>query len=254
MGKTQLKLPVYLDAPERSQIGIGIFYAFVAFFGIPFFVYFIMADLRDPYLMTWFEAAFHIINVVVVISIFREYLSDGWMLFWLDKKSIFLMIRVAVIAMLAYIGIVFLVGEMTELPQIDNLALLILPVSETQILFFGIDMLYYNPLLGLLCAVVLSPIIISCLFYTVSFVPIFNRWPWLGYVAVSVFVAFFQIRNNVTSWNIATEIILFAIQLPIHLIACWAYRRANNICAPIITLALANLLVCGRMLWMIFIG
>lgn len=254
MRKTQLKLPVYLDAPERSQIGIGLFYGFVAFFGVPFFVYFLMADLKDPYLLTWFEAAYHIINLVIVISMFKEYLWDALGMFWADKKSIFLMIRVALILMLVYIGIVFFVDEMAELPHVDNFALLILPISETQILFFGMDMLYYNPLLGLLCAVILSPIIISCLFYSVSFVPVFNRWPWLGYVAVSVLVGFFQIRNNVTGWDISTEVILFVIQLPIHLIACWAYRRANNVCAPILTLALANLLACGRILWMIFIG
>ena len=71
---------------------------------------------------------------------------------------------------------------------------------------------------------------------------------------MAALVAFFQIGNNVTGWDVTTEIILFVIQLPVHIIACWAYRRANNICAPILTLALANLLACCRLLWMIFIG
>lgn len=252
--KTKLKLPVYLDRPETPQIGIGLFYAFVSFFAIPFYVYFLMADLRDPYLLTWFEGVYHLINLVVAVSIFREYLLDGLSMFWLSKKNIFLMIRVAVLVMLLYIGFVFALGALTELPGISDIAIYILPISETQILFFGIDLLYYNPLLGVLCAVVFSPIIISCLFYCVSFVPAFNKWPWLGYVAVSALVGFFQIRNNLTPWDLSTEIILFAFQLPVHLIACWAYRRANNICAPILALALANLLACGRILWLIFTG
>ena len=252
--KNKLKLPVCLDSPDTPQIGIGLFYGFVTFFGAPFFVYFLMADLQDPQLLTWFEATYHILNLVVVLSIFREFLSDAFSFFWLDKKRIFLMIRIAVIVMLIYIGVVLVISAFTELPHVDNPALLILPVSELQVLFLGIDMLYYNPLLGLLCAVVFSPVIISCLFYTVSFVPAFNKWPWLGYVAVAALVAFFQIGNNVTGWDVTTEIILFVIQLPVHIIACWAYRRANNICAPILTLALANLLACCRLLWMIFIG
>ncbi len=252
--KTKLKLPVYLDCPEKPQLGIGLFYAFFSFFAMPFFLYFLIADLQDPYLLTWFEVAYHVINVVVAFSLFREYLVDSFSMFWLDKKNIFLMIRVAVIAMLAYIGLIFFVGGMTELPSIDDLALVILPISETQILFFGIDFLYYNPLMAVICAAVCSPIIISCLFYCIGFVPAFNKWPLLGYVSVSVLVAFFQIRNNVTTWDLATECILFAVQLPIHLIACWAYRRANNICAPILTLFLANLLACGWMLWLLFVG
>ncbi len=252
--KDKLKLPVYLDSPEKPQIGIGLFYAIVSFFAMPFFLYILMADLQDPYLLTWFEAAYHIINLVVAVSIFREYLLDGLSMFWMDKKNIFLMIRVAVIVMLLYIAAIAAAGALTENVLLDNVSLLVLPISETQILYFPIDMIYFNPLMGVICAVVLSPIIISCLYYCVGFVPAFNKWPWLGYVVVSVLVGFFQIRNNVTSWDLATECIMFAAQLPIHLIACWAYRRANNICAPIFTLSLANLLACGRILWLIFTG
>lgn len=252
--KGKLKLPVYLDAPEKSQIGIGLFYAFVSFFAMPFFVYFLMADLKDPYLLTWFEAAYHVINLVVAISIFREYLADALSLFWMDRKSLFLMIRVAVIVMLLYIAAIAVAGALTDSSLLDSVAMLVLPISETQILFFPIDMIYYNPIVGVICAVLLSPIIISCLYYCTGFVPAFNKWPWLGYVVVTVLVGFFQIRNNVTAWDLSTEIIMFAFQLPIHLIACWAYRRANNICAPIFTLSLANLLACGQILWQIFLG
>ena len=252
--KGKLKLPVYLDSPEKSQIGIGLFYAFVSFFAMPFFVYFLMADLQDPYLLTWFEAAYHIINLVVAVSIFREYLTDALSMFWMDRKSLFLMIRVAVIVMLLYVAAISVAGALTGSSLLDSVAMLVLPISETQILFFPIDMIYYNPLMGVICAVLLSPIIISCLYYCTGFVPAFNKWPWLGYVVVTVLVGFFQIRNNVTAWDFSTEIIMFAFQLPIHLIACWAYRRANNICAPIFTLSLANLLACGRLIILSLLG
>jgi hypothetical protein len=45
-----------------------------------------------------------------------------------------------------------------------------------------------------------------------------------------------------TGFDFVTEIVAFAARLPFHLIACWAFRRSDNICVPILTLASVNLL------------
>ena len=236
-----LNLPMELDAPEKQQIGMGIFYNFVSFFAIPFFAYFLIADLQDEYALTWFEAGFHIINFVVVIGLFREFLLDAVGMFWLQKKSHFPVLRQAIL--ISCIVAVVMLLQFTS-PILGRLALAAVPVSEAQILFFGADMLFYNPLMAFICAVVISPVVVSCLFYAIGFAPVFNKWPRLAYVVVVVLLGFFQINNNATGMDVATEITVFVTQLPFHLIACWSLRRSNNICVPILTLAATNLLSC----------
>ena len=41
---------------------------------------------------------------------------------------------------------------------------------------------------------------------------------------------------------------IYLMQLPIHLLACWSYHKADTIWAPIATHAIVNLLTCGLIL------
>lgn len=232
----KLQVPAMLECPEKAQVGVGIFYNFVSFFLLPFFAIFLIADLQDPVFYSWFEAGFHIINLVVCIGLFREFLSDAWNMFWLQKETLFSVIWRATLAC-CVVALVLLVT-----PLLRYFGVLAIPVTEGQILLFASDMFYYNPLMGFVCAVVVSPIVTACLFYATGFAPAFNKWPWLGYVVVTALLAFFHIGNDSTAFDTMSEIIAFAFQLPFHLIACWSLRRSDNICVPIITLAATNLL------------
>ena len=48
--------------------------------------------------------------------------------------------------------------------------------------------------------------------------------------------------------------ILYFAQLPIHLIACWSYKKADSIFAPILVLTIANLLACVRLIILALLG
>lgn len=127
-------------------------------------------------------------------------------------------------------------------------------MSETEWLFFGGDLVYYNAIGGGICAIVLAPVTISCLYYCIGFVPAFNKRPWLGYVVVAAVIACVHIRNALTVSTPAIELVAFAAQLPIHLMACRAFQKADNIFAPILTLSLANLLASGRIIVLMLTG
>ena len=240
--KQTLKLPVELDAPEKQHIGIGIFYGFVAFFALPYFVYFLMADLQDPYLLTWFELGYHVINFGIAFGLFREYLMDGLFTFRLQLKEFLFSIKLALLIIAALVAIVYVAASLCGVSWLFSTLMAVFPVSEMEVLFFGGELVFYNPLLSFICAVVLSPLSITCLFYCVSFVPAFRVRPWLGYLAVAVWIGFTHINNAVTSLDVFTEIGVFIPQLPIHIIACWSFRRTNNVWTPMVTLAFANLL------------
>lgn len=233
---SKLKLPPILDCPEKAQVGVGIFYNFVSFFAIPFFAIFLIADLPDPNFVSWFEAAFHILNLVVCVGLFREFLGDAVSMFWIQKEAHLAVLWRAILACCIIALVILFV------PLIQLLGLSSLPVTEGQILLFASDMIYYNPIMGFLCGVAISPIVVSCLFYAIGFAPAFNKKPWLGYVVVTALLAFFHIGNDSTAFDTMTELVAFAFQLPFHLIACWSFRRSDNICVPIITLAATNLL------------
>ena len=235
--KIKLQMPTILECPEKAHVGVGIFYNFVSFFLLPFFAIFLIADFPEPYFVSWFEAGFHVINVVVCIGLFREFLWDSVNMFLLQASTHFAVIWRSVLAC-CIIALVILFNPLL----MDFIGPIALPITEGQILILGCDMLYFNPIMGFLCGVIISPIVTACLFYAIGFAPAFNKRPWLGYVAVTALLVFFRIGNDSTGFDMLTEILLFVTQLPFHLIACWSYRRSDNICVPIITLASVNLL------------
>ena len=240
--KTNMNLPVELDAPEKQHIGIGIFYGLVTFFALPYFVYFLLADLQDPYIAGWFEFGYHLINFVVVFSLFKEYLMDSIFMFRLQLKEYLFNIKMGLFCVAGIVAVVYVAVNLCDLPWLFTTLIAAFPISEMEILYIGGDLVYYSPLASFLCAVVLAPLTVTCLFYCVSFAPAFRVRPWLGYVAVAVWLGFTHINNAVTYWDITMEIALFILQLPIHMIACWAYKKTNNVFSPMAVLTLTNLL------------
>lgn len=254
MKKTS-KLPQYLDAPEKPLLCISFFYSFLAFFAMPFLFYYLIAGWQDTYWLTWFEFAYHVLNFIIAISYFREYIHDGLFYFGLQVKESFFAVKMALLSIAGLVAIVYIVANVCNLPWLFHTLVRAFPLSEMDILFLGRDLVSCNPLAGFLCAVVLSPVTVCCLLYSVSFVPAFQVKPWLGYLAVALWLAFTHVRNALTPWDLVTELALYAIQLPIHLIACRAFHKTNSICTPILILAITNFLAwCYLFIQMVLIG
>lgn len=251
----KLKLPIELECPEKVHIIIGYLYGVLCFCSMPFLVLLTSMDLwQDAKVLTWYELVYHILNFCVCIGIFREFLQDSFFLFGINRKKIFSTVRIAVLAMLLVVGIWYVLYKITNFYPLLYGIYGTLPLSEMDILSLGSDIVFANPIVGLVIMVILSPLVCSCLYYAIGFAPAFNVRPWLGYVVIAIVVALPRICNGLTHWNPVDQALLYCVQLPLHMVACWSYHKAENIFAPILTLMTANLLACGRILVMLFLG
>ncbi len=252
--KQKTNLPEQLDCPDKQIYISALIYSVVTFFTFPFFLLLYSINLQDVSVLVWYELIYHAINFCVVLKLFREYLRDAFDLFGARKKEVFAAVKPAVIAMLAVIGLWYLLARLTGL-ELFSIALFgSLPLSEMDIFLLSADIPYLNPIPGTVAMVLLAPLICSCLYYSVAFVPAYNVRPWLGYLLVTLFLAFPRLCNAFTHWDPATEMCLYFAQLPIHLIACWSYKKADSIFAPILVLTIANLLACGRLIILALLG
>lgn len=248
-------VPNLLEAPDKLTVGASIFYALLSLFVVPYYLRLMMIGANGPQVLSWYEFAYHLINFIAVIMIFREYLSDAFFMFRLQLKAILAEIKFAAIGIVVVVGALYILAGLWEDTEWLSLAAwCALPMSETEWLFFSGDLVYYNPIGGLICAIVLAPVTVSCLYYCVGFVPAFNRKPWLGYAVVAAVISCVHIRNALSVSTPAIELVAFAAQLPIHLLACRAFQKADNIFAPVLTLSLANLLAAGRIIALMLAG
>ena len=252
--KTETKLPLLLDCPDKQIYISALIYSVVTFFTFPFLMLLFSINVVDPAVLVWYELIYHAINFGVVLKLYKEYLRDAFDLFCARKKEIFGVVKTAVIAMLVVIGLWYLLARLTNWEPLVIALLGSLPLSEMDIFLLSADIPYLNPIPGTIAMVLLTPLVCTCLYYSVAFIPACNVRPWLGYVLVALLLAFPRLCNAFTQWDPATEMILYFAQLPIHLIACWSYKKADSIFAPILVLTIANLLACVRLIILALLG
>lgn len=253
--KKEITLPANIDCPEKNNLFAAIFYGVLCFFSMPFLVMFTsMGYWQEGKIMVWYELAYHVLNFVVVLGLFREYLQDAFFLFGVRKKEIFSTVRIAVVAMLAVVGVWYLLAKLTNSYLFQVALYGTLPLTEMDVMMLSSIMPYENPLVGIVITMFLSPLITVCLYYLPGFVPAFNVRPWLGYLCVAVVLAIPRISNASTHWDPVDEAVLYFAQLPVHLIACWSFRKTENMFAPVLSLMIANGLACARMIVLLLLG
>ena len=84
------------------------------------------------------------INFGVVLKLFREYLTSAFDLFGARKKEIFAVVKPAVIAMLAVIGLWYLLARLTGLELFATALFGSLPLSEMDIFLLSADIPYLS--------------------------------------------------------------------------------------------------------------
>lgn len=252
--KKSENLALFLDCPEKQIIITSLFFCILSFFTLPFLLLLTSIGTQDPATLVWFELVYHLINFIIVVSLFKTYLQDAMFLFGSQMKESLMVVRNAVIAIAVVIGLWYLLAKFTALPFFTIALYGSLPLSEMDVFLLSVDIVYLNPIPGLIGMVVLSPVICACLYYSVAFVPAYNVRPWLGYLVVALLLAFPRLCNALTYWDPTTEMMLYFAQLPIHLIACWSYKKTDSVCTPILVLASANLLAGIRILVLLLIG
>lgn len=235
--------PTMLDRPETHTVISGLFYYFFAFVSLPFILLLLMqGSFSNLSVMTGVETAFHVINFVVVVLIFREYLMDSFSVFRSDVRNVLPAVGIAV-SLMVIIGFMSnTVAGVLLIPDLSMAAASMLPLPEMELFLLCGDLVRLSPLWGLLCMVVLVPVTASCMYYAISFAPICEQRPWLAYLAVALLIAVPRFCNGATYWDPHQELVLYLAQLPLHLIACWSYQKSDTVWAPILTLSCTNLI------------
>ena len=222
--------PEMTDRPENGMTFAMVFYGFIAFILLPVYIVYMGVDVWDKTdMLVWLELVYHGLGGVVVAVMFMSYLRDSFLNVQLFTKNFVKIVAIATAIMLTLaLGLRFALG-------------LAYPIHELTITMYVGFMLEGQPLWSTLCLSLLSPFAVACIFYATGFAPLCCKKPWLGYLVVALVVAI-PLALDV-NWRGGAEyaLLTYLLQLPIHLIACWSYQKADTIWAPITCLAIFNL-------------
>lgn len=239
----QKNFPTMLDRPETPQVIISVIYCLLAFFSLPFIMLLLMQGSFDnDAVRSGIEIAYHVINFLVAVFVYREYLGESFLNVQIDVKNFLKTVGICVALMFALAWTMFRFFTALGSEMMLTAAMGILPLAEVDLFTLSSWLVLTNPIIGTICLVILAPFTISCLFYSTVFAPICCNRPWLAYLVVALLIAFPRICNGMTYWNPTEELVLYLVQLPMHLMACWSYQKTDTVWAPIAVHASANLL------------
>lgn len=234
------------ECPERKQVYGGISYAFFGFVLFPLLLMFCNIGYsltREQSL--WVDIVFHAVNFIAALITYFVYLRESFwnMRFYFKRFAKITAIGVGAILLVALI-------LFDNVRRFGSSLVLqgVLPLSEIELTHLSGAIVVSKPLLGTVFMVLLAPFTISCLFYATSFSALGTERPWLGYLATAGMLAVPRVIDALTFWVWKEQLILYLIQLPIHMIACRLYQKTDTVWAPIIALMAVNLLGCGLML------
>lgn len=223
------------DRPEKWMPAAVLAYWVLGFQVIPTFMPLIADGLWDNLqFSSWLDFIYHAINAFVVVVMFKTYAWESFLNVQLDTGKFFKTVGVALLLMLVLaLGLRLKVGD-----DVFNAY----PINEMSVAVTSGVMVDQLPVFGTLCHVLLTPIAVVGLFYTVGFAPMCCRKTWLGYLVVTVVILIPNILDVL--WRGHTELAatIILLQLPMHWIACWTYQKADTVWAPLATLSVFNLI------------
>lgn len=243
------QFPDMLDCPDTPKIIVSVLYCVLAFFSLPFIMLLLMqGSFGDNAVSSGIEIAYHVINFFAAVWIYREYLVDSFLNVQINVKGFLKTVGtcVTIMVMLAWVlaGLFMRIGGEYMYAVVQGM----LPLAEVDLFMFSSYLVTVSPVFGTLCLAVLAPFTISCLLYSTAFAPVCCKRPWLAYIVVALLIAFPRICNGMTYWNPTEELVLYLVQLPMHLLACWSYQKTDTVWAPIAVLSAVNLVSSGMAL------
>ncbi len=238
--------PKMLDAPEAQNVGAVLIFSVFGFFAVPILMRLIGIGLENrPALLSWFEIAFHLLCLVVAVPLMKDYLSFSWYSVIFQKGEILFYSVVVASILLLYVALCQAIFILVNSEFFMWAGESTVPVFTTNLFVTNAYIIMLNPVFGTLCAVVIAPMTTCCIFYATAFAKGYNVRPWLGYVLVVVITLLPRLATGMTGWyNLESNLIMFASQLPAHLLCCWLYQKVDTIWAPIFAQALINLISC----------
>ena len=237
--------PEMFEKPDSQAIGAGLAYIVAGFLILPFFLtIFGLALFPTEYSQSWLEVAFHGLSFFICIRAFQDHLTECWNNLRGKKTSFVLTTALGILACC-----VLWIGYALFTPY-DGMGLFAmfysLPIVEKNLVIYPLTILAEIPIPGLLCASVLTPVAVSCLYYGTAFAPACYTKPWLGYVLVTLLIALPRLLGClIFRWDNAMELYTLAAQMPMHWVCCYCYERTDNIWSPILIHGVTNLLGSG---------
>lgn len=226
--------PIMSDNTEKGLHFALLAYWFVAFEIVPTFIPMFAAGLWDNLQVTsWMEIAYHVLNGLVIVVMLKTYLMDSFLNVQLNPLGFLKLVGLSVMVMLALVaGLRYFLGDV-----IIN----VYPINEKAVALTSGYLVEQQPIFGTICSSLFTPFAVAGLFYVSCFAPVCRRNRWLGYVVVTVLMAVPCVLDIL--WRGQTFLVIptFILQLPMHWIACWTYQKADTVWAPIVTLAIFNL-------------
>ena len=226
--------PLMYDEPERGMHFALLAYWFIGFEVVPTFI----PMLSDGYwdnlsVIPWFEIAYHVLNGVVILVMLRPYLADSFLNVQLDPKRFLLIVGFSVLVML--------VPAVWAHYFMGPVAVNFFPITEKIVAITPGYLVELQPIFGTICFSLITPFAVAGLFYVSVFAPVCRHNRWLGYIAVTVFMAVPCILDVLWRGNGENVLTTFLLQLPIHWIACWTYQITDTVWAPVTALSIFNL-------------
>lgn len=239
----QKLFPMMMDRPEKGYSFAALIYGIICFFSFPFLILFFMQGLwDDPVVGSWCEIVYHGFNLFVVGSLYRTYLSDALFDAQINWRKI---AKTVAICAAIILGLYSSLWRLAAVDWDDTLVYAVegmLPMTEMDLLWLGSAAVCNNPLFGTLCMVLVTPFVISLIYYASTFAPICCERPWLAYPVTALVLALPRIANSMTFFDPVPQLHLYLVQLPGHMLACWAYQKTDNIWTPIVLHAVVNLI------------
>ena len=233
--------PSMCSKPEKIKIFALIPCWIWVFVLLPMYMPFLGLGLWEQWeLSSWLEIGYHVANGLAMLFLMSSYLKEEWFMVTTDVryylKHIVLTVGLMVGAELVLLGLLYICSFNVEY-MINGLPVVEMFVSHTPLFLVTLE-----PIFGTIALSVFAPISICVLFYCFGFAPVCYRKPWLAYLCVAVITLIPPIVNILWRGDASFVLSVYLIHLPIHMLACWAYQKTDNVWTPLLSLAVMNLL------------
>ena len=236
------------DYPNKGRVYASASYCFFCFGLGPLLLTFFGVGFRLTVEQEiWAQIAFFIFNAVAAVCIFARYLADSFSYYvTIYPKDFIARVADGVVLTLMTAVVIFGIGAWLKVPLVMEG---VLPIVEVNLFALPSRIIESHLILGIVCMVLITPFSTSLLYYATGFAPICRHNPLRAYLIMALILAIPGVVNALTFWPGQEELILYLVQLPIHLIACRTYQKADTIWAPIVSHMIVNLLAS---LWYAF--
>ena len=234
--------PAMTSKPEKIQFFSLIpcwLWVFVLF---PMFLPFVGLGLWEQHeISVWLDIVYHTANGAFLLMIISGYLKEDWFMVSTDVRYYLKHIALTVGMILV---VEFLLLDTLYICGFDiTLLMEYLPVTEMSVSHTPSYLVSLQPIFGTVALTVFTPISVCAVFYCLGFAPVCYKKPWLAYLCVAVITLIPSLIDLLWRGNGSLELYGYIVRLPIHLLACWSYQKTDNVWTPLITIAMANLLI-----------